>query len=140
MEGRVPIAHRRVIAAAGELELIVEVVAQDQPLDLDPVLVGPCCGRDLPEKGQALGETGGDVSGQLSQDEPLIDLALGLHVIDVRETEYGGGGYSGGLMADEPLRQEGRTESQSGEGRYAGGERTTDSAQDPSHTCGKAER
>src|SRR5687768_6142984 len=119
MEGRVPVAHRRVIAAAGELELIVEVVAQDQPLDLDPVLVGPRCGRDLAEKGQALGETGGDVSGQLPEDEPLVDLALGLHVIDVCETEYGRGGYSGGLVADEPLPGEGRTESQSCEDRYA---------------------
>ncbi len=108
MEGRVPVVDRVVVPAAGQLELVVEVVAQDQALDLDIVLVGTGRRADLPEEGQPLGQPGRDVARQLTQDEPLVDRALCLYVIDVREAEYRRGGHGGGLVADEALSEDGR--------------------------------
>jgi hypothetical protein len=87
VKGGVPVVDRCVVSAGRELERVAEIVAQDQPFDLQPVFIRPRCGADLGEKGDTVRQSGGRVSHQLPEEEAFIDGPIGLDVVDVPEAQ-----------------------------------------------------
>ena len=75
------------VPPGGHFECVVEVVPQNEPLDLDPVLVGTGGGAHLGEEGRALGEPRGGVPHELAQEEAVVNGPVRLEVVDVGKTQ-----------------------------------------------------